>query len=291
MFPGVTLHVYDNPNAEDCYGCEFCMDVAPVEFVYCVSGKVRVELAHGSAGAMPFTLEEGEGVVSCMQRVRGYSTAEPGVPLQAVALRLGKGELSELARKTQCPFLTRWESAIRRARTVFFEKITLSPPLRVAVQQIYAKLPSGSLRTMFLESKKMELLYLHLNYLSARQGPVRSVTRSVTRSEYRAACEVYRKISQDFASSFRLEELAREVGLTKTRLNAVFRVMHGDTVFGILRRERLEYARRLLEEGEKNITEIAYECGFSSTSHLTKVFADSFGMPPKRYQLGCGRYG
>ncbi len=257
MFPGVTLHVYDNPNAEDCYGCEFCMDVAPVEFVYCVSGKVRVELAHGSAGAMPFTLEEGEGVVSCMQRVRGYSTAEPGVPLQAVALRLGKGELSDLARKTQCPFLTRWESAIRRARTVFFEKITLSPPLRVAVQQIYAKLPSGSLRTMFLESKKMELLYLHLNYLSARQGP----------------------------------ELAREAGLTKTRLNAVFRVMHGDTVFGILRRERLEYARRLLEEGEKNITEIAYECGFSSTSHLTKVFADSFGMPPKRYQLGCGRYG
>ncbi|MDR3043306.1 MAG: AraC family transcriptional regulator [Desulfovibrio sp.] len=291
MFPGVTLHVYDNPNAEDCYGCEFCMDVAPVEFVYCVSGKVRVELAHGSAGAMPFSLEEGEGVVSCMQRVHGYSTAEPGVPLQAVALRLGKGELSELARKTQCPFLTRWESAVRRARTVFFEKITLSPPLRVAVQQIYAKLPSGSLRTMFLESKKMELLYLHLNYLSARQGPVRSVTRSVSRSEYRAASEVYRKISQDFASSFRLEELAREAGLTKTRLNAVFRVMHGDTVFGILRRERLEYARRLLEEGEKNITEIAYECGFSSTSHLTKVFADSFGMPPKRYQLGCGRYG
>lgn len=58
-----------------------------------------------------------------------------------------------------------------------------------------------------------------------------------------------------------------------------------DTVFGILRRERLECARRLLNEKGKNITEIAYLCGFSSPSHLTKAFSAQFGISPKQYQI------
>ena len=69
------------------------------------------------------------------------------------------------------------------------------------------------------------------------------------------------------------------------RLTALFRMLFEDTVFGILRRERLECARRLLNEKGKNITEIAYLCGFSSPSHLTKAFSAQFGISPKQYQI------
>lgn len=61
-----------------------------------------------------------------------------------------------------------------------------------------------------------------------------------------------------------------------------------DTVFGILRRERLECARRLLNEKGKNITEIAYLCGFSSPSHLTKAFPPNSGSPQSNTRLPGG---
>ena len=82
-----------------------------------------------------------------------------------------------------------------------------------------------------------------------------------------------------------MPELAAAVGVNRTRLTALFRMLFEDTVFGILRRERLECARRLLNEKGKNITEIAYLCGFSSPSHLTKAFSAQFGISPKQYQI------
>ena len=79
-------------------------------------------------------------------------------------------------------------------------------------------------------------------------------------------------------------ELAKAVGLTHTRLNSGFRSIFGCTVFEWLRIQRLEKARMLIMQGEKNITEIAYEVGFASSSHFTWAFRKFFGTTPGRYR-------
>ncbi|GAB3120312.1 helix-turn-helix transcriptional regulator [Novispirillum itersonii] len=85
-----------------------------------------------------------------------------------------------------------------------------------------------------------------------------------------------------------LEELAREAGMSHTRLNRCFRRLHGTTVFGWLRTYRLELACRYLAEGRYSVTEIAFLCGFSSSSHFASLFRQMHGCCPGDYRRGQG---
>ena len=48
---------------------------------------------------------------------------------------------------------------------------------------------------------------------------------------------------------------------------------------------RLETARKMLQAGKKNITEVAYECGFNSSAYLSSSFADRYKITPSEYQF------
>ncbi|MGF1524420.1 MAG: AraC family transcriptional regulator [Leptolyngbyaceae cyanobacterium] len=43
-------------------------------------------------------------------------------------------------------------------------------------------------------------------------------------------------------------------------------------------------AKQLLGDARWSIAAIAFECGFSSQSHMTTVFAKRLGVTPKQYQ-------
>ncbi len=47
---------------------------------------------------------------------------------------------------------------------------------------------------------------------------------------------------------------------------------------------RIEHARKLLIEKDKKISDIAFACGFSSTSHFCKVFKDHNNQSPLQYR-------
>jgi AraC-like DNA-binding protein len=57
----------------------------------------------------------------------------------------------------------------------------------------------------------------------------------------------------------------------------------GLTPITYLNRYRVRQAKALLEAGEKGITEIAVEVGFSSSSYFTRVFRDEVGVSPRDY--------
>ena len=139
---------------------------------------------------------------------------------------------------------------------------------------------TASCETYSWRTRKYELLYQQIELLDRENSH-----KCVSPAECRAAHRAYAILLQDIGKPPSLPELAAAVGVNRTRLTALFRMLFEDTVFGILRRERLECARRLLNEKGKNITEIAYLCGFSSPSHLTKAFSAQFGISPKQYQI------
>ena len=47
-----------------------------------------------------------------------------------------------------------------------------------------------------------------------------------------------------------------------------------------MRKIRLNKAREMLLTTEKNISEVAYEVGFSAPSYFTKCFKEEFGQLP-----------
>jgi len=65
-----------------------------------------------------------------------------------------------------------------------------------------------------------------------------------------------------------------------------FRKESGITPMDYLRRYRIRQARALLEAGDKSITEVALEVGFSGSNYFARVFRREVGVSPSAYRRG-----
>jgi signal transduction histidine kinase/DNA-binding LacI/PurR family transcriptional regulator/CheY-like chemotaxis protein len=78
-------------------------------------------------------------------------------------------------------------------------------------------------------------------------------------------------------------DVAAHVGLSERHLTRCFHQEVGLTPITYLNRYRVKQAKALLDTGEKGVTEIAVEVGFSSSSYFTRVFRDEVGVSPRDY--------
>jgi AraC family transcriptional regulator len=81
-----------------------------------------------------------------------------------------------------------------------------------------------------------------------------------------------------------LDVLARQIGFSPYHFARLFRKTTGETPHQYVRRERLEYARRLLESNELSLAEVALESGFGDQSYFTRVFKRALRITPGAYR-------
>ncbi|MBP1639482.1 MAG: helix-turn-helix transcriptional regulator [Bacteroidetes bacterium] len=79
-----------------------------------------------------------------------------------------------------------------------------------------------------------------------------------------------------------IDELARIAGINSFKLKNGFKELFGNTIFGYLNSFRLEKAFYMIALGEKNMTQIAFELGFSSLQHFSTAFKKAYGCSPKK---------
>jgi YesN/AraC family two-component response regulator len=84
-------------------------------------------------------------------------------------------------------------------------------------------------------------------------------------------------------TSFGVDELADDVGLSTRQLLRRLRETAGVTPGGYIRMLRLERAAQLLEQRAGNVSEIAYQVGFKQPEYFSKLFRQVFGVPPSAY--------
>jgi AraC-like DNA-binding protein len=93
-------------------------------------------------------------------------------------------------------------------------------------------------------------------------------------------------ISERFDAPPSMAELARAVGLNRTRLNAAFRSFYGETVGEALQRERMGVARTMLSEGSHSISDIAERCGYGHLSNFSLAYKAYYGVSPSAVRNG-----
>ena len=81
-------------------------------------------------------------------------------------------------------------------------------------------------------------------------------------------------------SEFGVEDIGKEIGLSRVQLYRKVKAMTGSSVVDLLRKGRLAKAKRLLESRSMSVSEVAYEVGFSAPSYFTKCFKEEYGMLP-----------
>jgi len=82
-----------------------------------------------------------------------------------------------------------------------------------------------------------------------------------------------------------LEEIGRAVGCGPFHLSRTFSTETKMTIPQYLRQLRMERAAELLKSGKFNVTEAALEVGYSSLSHFSQAFHETFGCCPGLYPL------
>ena len=85
-------------------------------------------------------------------------------------------------------------------------------------------------------------------------------------------------------SDLSVEELSRELGMSRVNLYKRLVAMTGKTPIEFIRVIRLKHAAKLLRETRMNISEVAYQVGFNNPKYFTKYFKEEFGMLPSVYQ-------
>ena len=82
---------------------------------------------------------------------------------------------------------------------------------------------------------------------------------------------------------FSVEELSRELGMSRVHLYKKLLSITGKTPIEFIRVIRLKRAAQLLEESQLSVSEIAYEVGFNNPKYFRKYFKDEFDVLPSQY--------
>ena len=89
---------------------------------------------------------------------------------------------------------------------------------------------------------------------------------------------------KNYRSSICQKDIAAALHISESYLSHVFSAKMDINFCKYINILRVGEATRLLSESDKSITEIAYECGFSSLRSFNRAFLDCKGVNPRQYR-------
>lgn len=91
-------------------------------------------------------------------------------------------------------------------------------------------------------------------------------------------------MDRDYAKPLDVAALARVAHVSPVHFIRTFRGTFGETPHRYLQRRRVERAMFLLRSGDRSVTEICLEVGFTSLGTFSRTFRDVVGESPTAYR-------
>ncbi|MCZ6672962.1 MAG: helix-turn-helix domain-containing protein, partial [Verrucomicrobia bacterium] len=140
----------------------------------------------------------------------------------------------------------------------------------------------------------MRLLKLKINNLFAQQERLREQIRleyglmpskAAIRSVDKQFLDKAELVAKEFMGDefFGVEQFAQELGMSRSNFYKKFRDLTGMSPAAYMKVKRLNESARRILAGVGNITEIAFDVGFSDVSYFSRCFKEHFGCPPSKY--------
>lgn len=253
-----------------------------LSFSFCLSGK---SMTRYGTNRNPIEFSSGmQGIIYCPQ-MDGTSCMSMDVPQRHVEIIFSPERLRSYYESDMnaIPPILRNILAERR-NNLFCRSQAITPAMRLALKQILHCPFGGMTRKLFLESRALELIAHQLQQMTdacKTMAPYGHRLHPVDRKRTELARDL---LVSKLENPPGLGQLAKEAGMSHPKLTRCFRQIYGMTVFEYLRKERLNQAREMLDQGF-NVTEAAYAVGYESTSHFAQAFKKRFGAPPSSFIL------
>lgn len=94
---------------------------------------------------------------------------------------------------------------------------------------------------------------------------------------------------QHYSEKVTLDEIAASGHVSRSKCCRVFKHYLQQSPIDFLNAYRLKVSCSLLASTDKNITEIAFACGFNHLSYYSKYFLETYGCTPREYRKRIGR--
>ena len=88
------------------------------------------------------------------------------------------------------------------------------------------------------------------------------------------------KLRDSFDKPLRIEDVARELGMSVSGFHAHFKAVTGDEPLQFQKHLRLQEARRLMLSENLDAGEAGYRVGYEDQSHFSRDYKRHFGSPP-----------
>lgn len=126
------------------------------------------------------------------------------------------------------------------------------------------------------EIKEYYITYITRIYIQIHTIEAKTYSRMVL--------QVMRYIKKNYPKELSLESLGEEFQMNGVYLGQIFREEVGITFLKYLTNLRIEEAKRLLEEGNRNVSEVAEEVGYKTSQYFSQIFIKNVGVKPQEYR-------
>jgi AraC-like DNA-binding protein len=158
----------------------------------------------------------------------------------------------------------------------------LSEFIRVAIGESTRKRAGGE----SVLAKLSELMFIEVVRRHLEAAPVQTGWLAGLRDPF--VGKVLSLIHRCPARNWTIEELARDVGLSRSVLAERFADLVGLPPMHYLAKWRMQIASELLSGGSTNIATVAAETGYGSEASFSRAFKKMVGVPPSAWRRGLG---
>lgn len=165
----------------------------------------------------------------------------------------------------------------------YYGEEDITPSMAIVLNQLFNFYMNPSIKKLYYTGKIYELLSLLFN-----QNEDQNLDNCPFLSDEDDVVKIKKAkdiIISKMAEPPTLQELADMVGINIKKLKLGFKQIYGDSVFSFLFDYKMEYARKLLDNGSYNVNEVGLKIGYSSASHFIAAFKKKFGTTPKKYLM------
>lgn len=159
--------------------------------------------------------------------------------------------------------------------------ITVPSDQRLKVRELMEKIAS------LLEDGYEKLTFIYLTellntlMLTKKQSVL---SESKVPPDGKTITKILHYINKHYSEIENIQQIAEKFFITKYHLCRTFKGATNISVIEYLNRVKIKKACTLLENTEKNITEICTDCGFNSSVYFCKLFKKLMNMTPSQYR-------
>lgn len=146
---------------------------------------------------------------------------------------------------------------------------------------LFQQLQNNPLTPLAMVSNGLEILSLIACHQVAKSDGITDLSQEPGVDEMAA---YIRHLDTHFFEATTIDEASNSIGIPRRRFTQLFRGITGQTWLNYVQELRVDHACRLLENTDRPITSIAFECGFAELSTFYRAFRKMRDVTPSAWR-------